>query len=358
MTRLLLARPDHLGDIVLALPAARLLVETIPEAQVDVLASASLAGVVRRCPWVGDVIGAPFPAPTSSDDPAGWADAVDALAPTLAGRYKAALIPRIDDPWSSRLTEAAGIPIRVGYDHPRTAQYLSHRAPVPEHRHVTRLAGDLASLVADALGVSASHRTEPATDPWLVPNSADLAEARNHLAALGVDPTAGYVVIQPGAGWVLKRWRTERWGAVARHIAEQHGLQAVVSGDRNEASLVEAVVAASSGAAVGLAGVLSLGGLLGLLAEARLVVGVDSGPLQVAAAVGAPVVALFGPADPGEFAPWAPAERLMIVRSSLPCSPCRSLDAPPCGASELPACVETVSVAWITRAVDSLLVGT
>lgn len=353
--RVLLARPDHLGDVVLALPAARLLKAAIPSARVDVLAPASLAAIARRCPWVDDVVSAPFPDPTAADEPPGWAEVIAAVAPALADHYDAALVPRIDDPWSGSLVAAAAIPVRAGYDHPRTARFLTHRLPVPDRRHVTRLAGDLVAPVAAALGVALGRAGEPATEPWLTPDTADLAEAHDHLAGLGIEPSSGYVVLHPGSGWPIKAWRPERWGAVARHVAELHGLPVVVSGGRAEEALVAAVVGASGGVGVGLAGALSLGGLLGLLAGARLVAGVDSGPLQVAAAAGVLVVALFGPADPAEFAPWAPAGRLAIVRARLPCSPCRSLGAPPCGAATLPACVEAVQVAGVTSAVDHLL---
>ena len=355
MPRVLLARPDHLGDVVLALPAARLLKAAIPGARVDALAPASLAAIVERCPWVDDVVSAPFPDPTAADEPHGWAEVVAVIAPALAGRYDAALVPRIDDPWSGSLVAAAAIPVRAGYDHSRTARFLTHRLPVPDRRHVTRLAGDLVASVAAALEVSSRRLGEPATEPWLMPDTAGIAEAQQRLAGLGIVPSSGYVVLHPGSSWPIKAWRPERWGAVARHVAERHGLPVVVSGGRSEEALVAAVVAASDGSANGLAGSLSLGGLLGLLAGARLVAGVDSGPLQVAAAAGVPVAALFGPADPAEFAPWALAGQLAIVRARLPCSPCRALDAPPCGAATLPACVEAAQVAGMTRVVDRLL---
>ncbi len=353
--RVLLARPDHLGDVVLALPAARLLKATIPGARVDALVPEPLAAIARRCPWVDGVITAPFPAPTASDEPPGWAEAVDGVAPAVAGRYDAALVPRIDDPWSGSLLAAAGVPIRVGYGHPRSARFLTHALPVPGRRHVALLAGDLVAPVAAALGVAPCEIGQPTAMPWLVPDSADRDEARACLAGVGVDSSGGYVVLHPGAGWPIKAWRPERWGAVARHVADRYGLPVVVTGVAAEEALVAAVVAASGGAATMLAGALSLGGLLGLLAGARLVAGVDSGPLHVASAAGAPVVALFGPADPSEFAPWAPAERLAIVRAGLSCSPCRALDAPPCGAAALPACIEAVTVARVARAVDGVL---
>jgi ADP-heptose:LPS heptosyltransferase len=75
-----------------------------------------------------------------------------------------------------------------------------------------------------------------------------------------------------------------------------------------------------------MAGRLSWGELEALLSRAALVLGVDSGPLHLAVAAGTPSVALFGPADPTQFAPWGSADRHRMVYADLPCRPCRRLD--------------------------------
>lgn len=69
-----------------------------------------------------------------------------------------------------------------------------------------------------------------------------------------------------------------------------------------------------------------VGQLAALFSRARVVLGPDSGPLHLAAAVGAPTVALFGPADPVEFRPWGQSDKHYVLTSDIGCRPCRVLD--------------------------------
>ncbi|HEX2142315.1 MAG TPA: glycosyltransferase family 9 protein, partial [Candidatus Limnocylindria bacterium] len=89
---------------------------------------------------------------------------------------------------------------------------------------------------------------------------------------------------------------------------------------------------------------LSIGALAALHERARVVVGMDSGALHLAAAVGAPVVGLYGPFGADRVAPLGPVTRVRAIWRSLPCSPCGTLEAPPCGASHDPPCLLAVSV--------------
>jgi ADP-heptose:LPS heptosyltransferase len=100
------------------------------------------------------------------------------------------------------------------------------------------------------------------------------------------------VVLHPGAGHPQRRWPPEKFAAVGDALAAA-GAQVVVTGTRGEASLVEAVVTAMKAEAQNLSGSLSLGGLAGLLSRCRLVVSNDSGPLHLAAAVGAGTVGIY-----------------------------------------------------------------
>jgi ADP-heptose:LPS heptosyltransferase len=117
-----------------------------------------------------------------------------------------------------------------------------------------------------------------------------------------------------------------------------------------------AIVEAGRGCALGPGTRLSLGALAWLQQRARLVIAMDGGPLHLAAAMGAPVIGLYGPADPWEFGPWCPEERRRVVKVELPCSPCRTLVDPPCGATIWPACLTRITVEAIMDAVEDLLV--
>jgi heptosyltransferase-1 len=119
-------------------------------------------------------------------------------------------------------------------------------------------------------------------------------------------------VLAPGAGWGAKRWPAANFGALAATMRAQ-GFRVMVNASRKDDALAAQVVAASSGA--GELAVCNVTGLVALLRRAAVVVGNDSGPMHLAATLGVPVVALFGPTDPARNGPWG-AGRWAVVRDA------------------------------------------
>jgi heptosyltransferase-1 len=110
-----------------------------------------------------------------------------------------------------------------------------------------------------------------------------------------------FAILNPGAGWGAKRWPAERYGRVARALAED-GVRAIINYGPREEDLAYAAEAASDGAAVALK--CSITELIALTRRARLFIGGDTGPLHLAAALQVPVVAIFGPTDPARNGPY------------------------------------------------------
>jgi lipopolysaccharide heptosyltransferase I len=130
----------------------------------------------------------------------------------------------------------------------------------------------------------------------------------------------GFVALNPGAGWDSKRWPIERYAEVARHLG-LHGARSVVTwGGEKERAWADAIAAQSEGAAI-LAPDTSLLELAALLRRARLVVGSDTGPLHLAAAVGTPCVALFGASSAAACGPYGPGH--ICLQAALDESPGR-----------------------------------
>ncbi|HXM21108.1 MAG TPA: glycosyltransferase family 9 protein [Terriglobales bacterium] len=123
-----------------------------------------------------------------------------------------------------------------------------------------------------------------------------------------------FVLLNPGAGWGAKQWPAERYGQVARRLAEE-GVKSVINFGPGEELLTQAVESASEGAAKG--SPCSLTELIALTGRARLFVGGDTGPMHLAAALGIPVVAIFGPTNPTRNGPFG--TRSIVLRS--PASP-------------------------------------
>src|SRR4051794_16495800 len=123
--RIVVARPDHLGDVLLTLPAVMALRQAVPAAHISLLVALGLAPVARRCPAVDDVYLVPFPALCDWPEPLGWAATVAQQAARLHGCFDLALLPRPDDPISGALLAAAEVPFRWGYAAPRTRPFLT-----------------------------------------------------------------------------------------------------------------------------------------------------------------------------------------------------------------------------------------
>jgi heptosyltransferase-1 len=127
-----------------------------------------------------------------------------------------------------------------------------------------------------------------------------------------LQPIGDFALLNPGAGWGAKQWPAERYGCVARRLAED-GLKSLINFGPGEQSLMRAVESASEGTAKGIA--CSLTELIALTRRARLFVGGDTGPMHLSATLGVPVVAIFGPTNPERNGPFG--TRSIVLRSPI-----------------------------------------
>jgi ADP-heptose:LPS heptosyltransferase len=143
------------------------------------------------------------------------------------------------------------------------------------------------------------------------------------------------VVVNVGATKSANRWYTEKWVALTQRLVRELGATVHLTGSNVDAAETRAIVAGvacADGAIVDHAGKHSLKASAGLIASSRLFIGCDTGPLHVAVAVGTPVVALFGAADPKRTGPFEALQH--VVTHPVHCSPCRrrtcNVDGHPC----------------------------
>ncbi|MCX6023433.1 MAG: glycosyltransferase family 9 protein [Chloroflexi bacterium] len=155
----------------------------------------------------------------------------------------------------------------------------------------------------------------------------------------------------------MKRWPAERFAAVGNTLIERYGGALAVLGGPDERELAARVFAGLRAPTVNACGRLTLLETAALLERCRLLVGNDSAPLHMAAAVGVPVVGVYGPSNPDQFAPCSPAGE--VVRSGRPCSPCFHFtgtqafwEHPVCFR---PRCLEEVTTEMVLAAVERAL---
>jgi heptosyltransferase-1 len=140
----------------------------------------------------------------------------------------------------------------------------------------------------------------------------------------------GFALLNPSAGWGAKQWPADRYGQAAKQLAEG-GVKSLINFGPGEEDTARAVQAASSGSAETFTG--SLTQLIALTRRARLFIGGDTGPMHLAAALGVPVVGIFGPTDPVRNGPFG--TRNIVLRSASSNTSYKHLDQPDRGLLEI-----------------------
>lgn len=350
--RVLVIRPDHLGDLLMLTPALAELRQSLPGAEIVGLIGPWGRPVLATNPHLDRLLTWEFP----------WFDRRrrrSALGPyrsliSLARALRRekldlAIQFRADFWWGALAVRLAGIPERLGYDVPSVRPFLTRAVPLVHGLHA---ADENRRLVSELVGAA----TEPARTPRpsaraghgvkpepehpsragkeaggfgpapsgleFYPTSEDRQRANELLGPRDGRPLIG---LQTGAGATVKRWPLERLADVGRALVASRGARLIVVGGFGEEDLVRRVVDLAGGDALPLAGQTSLGELGAVWQRCAVVIGPDSGPLHLAVAVGTPTVHLFGPADPRRFGPYGDPERHRVIRSPWPCAPCNQL---------------------------------
>ena len=304
--KILVVAPSWIGDTVLAQPLFKLLHARHPGLVLDALAPAWTLPVLRRMPEVRSTIASPFghgELKFSGRRRVGRhvrAEHYD-QAIVLPNTLKSALVP-----WF------AGIRRRTGY------RGEMRWGVVNDVRRLDELALPQMAQRFAALALEAGETLPvPLPPPQLTVHDRERLET---LAALGLDDTRHAVALCPGAEYgPAKRWPPAYFAELARSFT-QSGEAVWIVGSARDAEIAEDIVRLSGGACLNLCGKTSLDQAIDLLASARLVVTNDSGLMHVAAAVGAPLLAIYGSSTPVFTPPLSP--RATVLKLDIPCSPC------------------------------------
>ncbi len=303
--------PSWVGDTVLSQPLLRLLKDRHPGAQIDYLAPPWTLPLLARMPEVRAGIENAFGHGTlqlaarrkfgHSLRAGGYDQAI-----VLPNSFKSALIP-----WF------AGIPVRTGFRGEARWGLLNDRRRL-DAQALPQMAQRFAAL---ALPAGAVLPTLP--PPALASSAADQAAL---LARLHIDRDKPAIAFCPGAEYgPAKRWPAAHFAALARNLAAR-GYAVWLVGSPRDHTVAETITQAGDGACVNLCGKTSIAEAVDLLAAARLIVTNDSGLMHVAAAVGRPLVALYGSSSP-QFTPPLSAQA-RIVSLNVECSPCFARECP------------------------------
>ncbi len=327
--RVLLVRLGSMGDIVHALPAAVALRAMFPgvrlgwaieERWVELLASSEEARLLPRSPekpvvdQIHIVNTLPWRQQPFSDET--WKEALHAVRELRRARYDVAV--DLQGAWKSALVALlSGAPLRIGGSEPREhgAGVFYNRQVIAEGDHVVQ---QNFSLLSGVIHLQADGRAEMREDilrqgpprPEFPRDETHELWVRQELMRHGLWERP-FAILNPGAGWGAKCWPAESYAEVARGLAEL-GVCSLINFGPGEEPLARAVEAGSRGTA--LAFPYTISQLIALTRQARLFVGGDTGPMHVAAALGVPVVGVFGPTNPARNGPYG--TEAVVLRSA------------------------------------------
>lgn len=342
--RVLLIRPDHLGDMLLTTPAIRALKQSHPHLELHALVGPWSSQVAAAFPQIDTVLTLPFPgfsrAPKDSlRSP--YTLAFETARKLRRVGYDAAIIFRPDHWWGAMVAHQAGIPRVIGYALPDVDPFLADKIPYQlDHvvRQNMRLVEPFTGLIDD----------QDIVYQYPV-DAADTAYIRAYLQDAGLEPDESYFCIHAGAGTWVKRWEDSHWASVADTLAQQLNARAIFTGGDHERSLALGIAEQMQQTPLVIAGETQVSQLAALFAGARIVLGPDSGPLHLASAVGTPTVSLYGPARLSEFAPWGSPHQHITLTSDIGCLGCGVLDWGT-DAAEYHPCVREISVGRVLTA--------
>ncbi len=294
---ILVVKPASLGDVLMSTAFLAELRANLPQAQIAVLVTTWAKEALAANPHCDRVIDAGsvgFPGRY------GWRDYRACIARVRREGFTHCFV--LDrSPLMALLPRLAHVPWRAGLNSAHRGIALHVSAPCPPDRHE-------ADIYLDVLRAAGLRVTEPRLH--FRPQAADRENVRQALSRHGVTDARPLVAIHAGGGanpgqeLVSKRWPSAAFAAFADRIVQARGVGVVLVGGHDDTAVSADVAQKTTAPVADLTGTLSFTELGALIESCRLFVGNDSAPMHLAAAVGTPTVALFGPTSPAQYGPY------------------------------------------------------
>jgi len=346
IARALIVMLRHHGDVLLASPVLSALKVQAPAAEIDALVYDDTAPMLEGHPALArlHVVGRQW-------KKTGFISRLASetrLYSALRARRYSLIVHLTEQPRGAWLARALGARYSVAPPATRRgafwAKSFTHLYPLAGNGRRHKVEANLDALRRIGLRPGMEERRLR-----FVPGEAAQARIDGLLASEGLQARE-FIHVHPASRWSFKSWTAERNAELIDRLATAGRVVLTAAPEPSEASFVEAIVSRTSSNPVNLAGKLTVKELGALTARARLFIGVDSMPMHLAAAMGTPSVALFGPSGEHEWRPWRVAHR--VVTSNHACRPCGN-DG--CGGGKISECLTTLGVDEVWAAARELL---
>jgi lipopolysaccharide heptosyltransferase II len=335
--KILILKPSSLGDVVQAMPVLRLLKLRWPDSRIHWWIDSALAPLLEGDP---DLAGIVRFERRRWRNPVHWPEMGRSLRWMRAQDFDLVIdlqcLAR-----SGAFAWLANGRLLVGLDEPREGARGFYDIIVPRRSYDTH-AADWYLDALRAIDVPVHREFN-----WL-PERPDVAAAVRRRSNAG---SARWITLQPGARWSNKRWPVEHYAKLVRLLARAHpDVRFAVLGSQADRELGLAVSQADPGRCLDLTGALSLPEMVEWIRLSKLMISNDTGPMHVAAALGVPLVALFGPTNPRRTGPYHRLDS--VLQASLPCAPCMK---PHCANPKPLECLRILSPEAVCARAEQLL---
>lgn len=343
--RILIIRLDRIGDVLLSTPAIKAVRDSCPDSHIAILVRPYARDIIEGNPYINEVI-------FYDKDRAqkGLLATLGLVAGLRKKRFNLAIVLH-PTARSHLVSFLAGIPERIGYGK-KLGILLTRRIPHKKQyglKHEIDYTLDLIRYAMD--GVSEENI---ARSLYIPVSKASEHKIEKILTKNGVKNGTLLIALHPGASCPSKRWPAEKFAAVADALVDRRSADIVIISGVDNAEFGNKVASSMRNEAINLSGQTSVGDLASLFRRTSLLISCDSGPVHVACAVGAPVVAIFGRSDRG-LSPtrWGPTgERDIILHKYVGCDTCLAHNC-----DKGFKCLEAVTVEEVLAAAEKVLHG-
>ncbi|MBI4710068.1 MAG: glycosyltransferase family 9 protein [Nitrospirae bacterium] len=301
---ILIIKPSSLGDILHALPFLRVIKDAFPQAQIVWIISKNNEAILAGNPLIDELIVFDKDSWRQNISLKNLSNAIheiNALRKTLRSKHFDMVVDLQGLLRSGLMTFFARAPLKIGFENAREGSRFFYNDEAKEN--VKKLLG----------GIKEKK----------------------------------YVVIVPSARWQTKRWPAENFGLLISKLS----VPCIITGSSADIKIAEKITAASGSKGINLCGKTGLKELSALIYGAKALVSNDSGPMHIGAALGIPVISLFGPTAPEKTGPygWKENRNLKVLRAAVPCSPCFKKKC------KEPLCMSKISVETVLEALKEFL---
>lgn len=346
--KILVMRYRFIGDTLLTVPFLRNLRYAYPEAQIDMLVAPVSGEIIEKCPYVDNFIYFDTTKKHRYENKEGQKKKTFWTYVKLLREQKYDKAYVLKRSFSSAfLAFAAGIKERIGFNTEGRGFLLTKRVKYEENRHEIDCFLDV--LKADGIEVKDNYLENRIDEE----ESAQMREFLNKSIA-PENQQLKKVIVHATSGNRKKEWDKQKWAQVVTWLANEKNAQVLFNGTKNDSQTYEEIMSYVREdlkvQPLNLCGNFNLRQTLAFTSECDLIVGCDSGNLHIAASVGVPVVAIFGPMNPVK---WKPAtEKSIVVKTDLPCQPCGLKKGHKCGRDY--QCLRDISVDTVKSAINNL----